>query len=178
MKIPSFNEYILEGALTNYRTEREGMKITYSQMEGSFDEILKKLIDEKIPFYFDCNFKNFTRFGFLMNETINNVHFNGYILNSDKNKDEIYNDLTSILKDIVIDKQNGKLHVGRSNFCDLTKASDIDTISVVVKAFKQYGKEKSNLEKRVITGNKYECNINIDFLCDKSKTHDIIDFVF
>ena len=72
-KIPSFLEYINEGILTNYRTEKEGMKITYQQMEGSFEEIIKKLIEEKIPFYFDCTYKNYNRIGYLMNESINNV---------------------------------------------------------------------------------------------------------
>lgn len=177
MGIPNFKEYINEGVLSNYRTEKEGMKITFQQMDGSFDEIIKKLIDEKIPFYFDCVYKNLTRIGYLMNESINNVHFNGYILDNSKDKEEIYNEFVNILKDTVIEKP-GKLHVGRSNFADLTKANDLETITVVVKAFKQYAKEKANLETRVVTGNKYECNVSIDFLCDKSRTHDMIDFIF
>ena len=41
-KIPSFLEYINEGILKKKRTEKEGMKITYQQMEGSFEEIIKK----------------------------------------------------------------------------------------------------------------------------------------
>lgn len=175
-KIPSFLEYINEGILTNYRTEKEGMKITYQQMEGSFEEVIKKLIEEKIPFYFDCTYKNYTRIGYLMNESINNVHFNGYILDNTKNTEEIYQEFNEILKDTIIDKKT-KLNVGRSNFSDLTKAADLDTICVVVKGMKQYQKEKSNIE-RVITGNKFESHVNIDFLCDKTKCHDFIDFLF
>ena len=177
MKIPSFNEYINEGILGNYRAEKENKKLTFQQMDGSFSEIIKELLIEKIPFYFDCSYKNFTRIGYLMNKTINNVHFNGYILDSDKNVDSTYENFMNVLKETVIDKP-GKLHIGRSNFADLTKANDLETITVVVKAFKQYDKEKANLESRVVTGNKYECNVSIDFLCDKSRTHDMIDFIF
>ena len=172
--IPSFKEYISEGVLTNYRTERESMKISFQQMDGSFTEILKKLIIEKIPFYFDCSYKNFTRIGYLMNESINNIHFNGYIIGEGSDED-MFNELINALKETIIEKP-GKLHIGRSNFADITKANDLDTIMVVVKAFKEYKKSKT-LGKE-ITGNKYEVNVNIDFLCDKSKTHDIIDFIF
>lgn len=181
MKIPSFQEFIGEGILTNYRNERENMKITYSQMEDSFEDVLKKLIEEKIPFYFDCTYKNYQRIGYLMNETINNVNFNGFILDDSKSYDDTCSDLNNILKDTVIDKSTNKLHIGRTNFSDLTKANDLDTICVVTKAFKSYLKEKGNTlgdQKRVITGNKYEVNVSIEFLCDKSKVHDLIDFIF
>ena len=48
---------------------------------------------------------------------------------------------------------------------------------VVVKAFKGYSKDK-NLSSREITGNKYEVNINIDFICDNNNANNLIDFVF
>lgn len=176
MRIPTFQEYINEGVLTNYRTEREGMKLTETQMSGSFDEFIKKLIEEKIPFYFDCQYGEYSRIGYLMNETINNVHFNGYILDSDKSPEDISTEFTEqILKKLIVEKP-GKLHVGRSNFADLTKANDLDTIFVVVKALKSYQKDKGL--NRIITGNKQEVHINIDFLCDKTRIHDIIDYVF
>lgn len=172
--IPTFNEYITEGILTNYRTEREGMKLSVSQMSGTFDELIKKLFEEKIPFYFDCVYKDCTRIGYLMNESINNVHFNGFIFDADKKPEQLSKDLEQMLKDIVIEKP-GKLHVGRSNFADLTKANDLDTISVVVKAFKTYSKER---DLKFVTGNKYEAHLNIDFLCDRTRINDLIDFVF
>lgn len=173
--IPTFNEYVNEGILTNYRTEREGMKLSVSQMTGTFDELIKKLFEEKIPFYFDCVYKEYTRIGYLMNESINNVHFNGYIFDADKKSDQLSKEFTDMLKDLVVEKP-GKLHVGRSNFADLTKANDLDTISVVVKGLKQYQKDKGI--ERQITGNKYEAHINIDFLCDRTRINDLIDFVF
>ena len=71
----------------------------------------------------------------------------------------------------------GKLHIGRSVYADLTQANDIETISVVVKAFKAFAKDKG-LTSREITGNKYEANVNIDFLCDRNTVNNIIDFVF
>lgn len=175
-QIPTFKEYINEGALTNYRTERESMKLSYTQLSGSFDEIIKKLIEEKIPFYFDCKYKDFTRVGYLMNKTINNVNFNGYIFDNLKSEESMLNTIDEVLKEVIVEKP-GKLHIGRSNFADLTKANDLETITVVVKAFKQYVKDK-NITGRQITGNKYEANVNIDFLCDKTRIHDIIDYVF
>lgn len=175
-KIPSFSEYINEGILTNYRNEKEGMKLTYTQMKGSFEEFVKKLIEEKIPFYFDCVYKNYTRIGYLMNESINNIHFNGYILNDDKSEEEIYDEFDKILQDTIIDKKT-KLNVGRSNFSDLTQSNDLDTICVIVKGMKQYQKEK-NLQSRIITGNKFESHVNIDFLCDQTKCSDFISYLF
>jgi hypothetical protein len=46
-----------------------------------------------------------------------------------------------------------------------------------VKAFKAFAKDKG-LTSREITGNKYEANVNIDFLCDRNTVNNIIDFVF
>jgi hypothetical protein len=69
------------------------------------------------------------------------------------------------------------LHIGRSVYADLTQANDIETISIVVKAFKAFAKDKG-LTSREITGNKYEANVNIDFLCDRNTVNNIIDFVF
>lgn len=173
--IPTFNEYVNEGILTNYRTEREGMKLSSTQMTGSFDELIKKLFEEKIPFYFDCIYKDFTRIGYLMNESINNVHFNGFIFDADKKPEQLAKEFSeNILKDLIVEKP-GKLHVGRSQFCDLTKANDLDTISVVVKAFKTYSKER---DLKFVTGNKYEAHIDIEFLCDRTRLNDLIDFVF
>lgn len=175
-KIPNFKEFINEGILTNYRTEREGMKLTQSKLSGSFDEFINKLIQEKIPFYFDCQYKDFTRVGYLMNETINNIHFNGYILDSEKSPESLIKDFSEhVLKDVVIEKP-GKLHVGRTSFTDLTKSADLDTIYVVCKAIKTYQKDKGL--NRVVTGNKQEISINIDFLCDKTRINDLIDYVF
>jgi hypothetical protein len=177
IQIPTFQSFINEGILTNYRTEKEGKKLTYTQLSGTFDELIKKLLEEKIPFYFDCTYKEFTKIGYLMNETINNVHFNGYILDNEKTSDALYKEFSEkILKDVIIEKP-GKLHIGRSNFTDLTKANDLETITVVVKAFKTYAKDKG-LSSREITGNKYEVNINIDFLSEKTRINDLIDYVF
>ncbi|MCM1220589.1 MAG: hypothetical protein NC548_39490 [Lachnospiraceae bacterium] len=152
------------------------MKLTDKQMSGSFDEFIKKLIEEKIPFYFDCIYGEHSRIGYLMNETINNVHFNGYILDSEKTTDALSKEFSEkILKDLIVEKP-GKLHVGRSNFADLTKSNDLDTIFVVVKALKTYQKDKGI--NRIITGNKQEVHINIDFLCDKTRINDLIDYTF
>lgn len=180
-KIPSFIEFINEGVLSKYRSEREGMKLTYKEMEGSFDIVIKKLIEEKIPFYFDCVYKNYTRIGYLVNETINNMNFNGFILDYEKNPDEIYSQFEDILRNTIVEKP-GKLHIGRTLFSDITH-SDPEIISVVVKAFKQYVKERGSSPsqgeyKRQVTGNKLECNVNIDFLCDKTRVNDMIDFIF
>lgn len=173
--IPTFSEYINEGILTNYRTEREGMKLTHDQLQDSFGELIKKLFEEKIPFYFECQYKNYNKIGYLMNESINNVRFDGYIFDPEKSSEELDEEFDQILNDVVIEKP-GKLHVGRSNFADLTKANDLDTIFVVVKAMKTYQKEKGL--NRIITGNKQEVHINIDFLCDKTRINDFIDFIF
>ena len=69
------------------------------------------------------------------------------------------------------------MFIGRTNYSDLTKATDLDTITVVVKAFKNYYKDKS-LSSREISGNKYEVKVNIDFLCEPSVISNVIDFVF
>lgn len=173
--IPTFNDYISEGYLTNYRTEREGMKLTFNQLSGTFDEFIYKLIEEKIPFYFDCKYKEFTRIGYLMNETINNVHFNGYILDSSKSTDQLKHEFEKILNDVIIEKP-GKLNIGRSNFADLSNSTDIDTILVVIKAIKEYKKNKGL--HREVTGNKFEVKINIDLLTEKTRINDMIDFIF
>ena len=113
-----------------------------------------------------------------MNESINGQSFGGYILESDKaDLDKLKNTLvTKILPTIIVEKP-GKLYIGRSNYSDLTKATDLDTITVVVKAFKSYYKDKS-LDGREISGNKYEAKVNIDFLCDMTNVNNIVDFVF
>ena len=85
--------------------------------------------------------------------------------------------LTSKLLPHIIIEKPGKLFIGRSNYSDLTKATDLDTITVVVKAFKNYYKDKG-LTEREISGNKYEAKVNIDFLCDTNNVHNVIDFVF
>ena len=81
-----------------------------------------------------------------------------------------------ILPNIIVEKP-GKLFIGRTNYSDLTKATDLDTITIVVKAFKNYYKDK-NLSSREISGNKYEAKINIDFLCDPGVIGNVMDFVF
>ena len=81
-----------------------------------------------------------------------------------------------ILPNIIVEKP-GKLFIGRTNYSDLTKATDLDTITVVVKAFKNYYKDKS-LSSREISGNKYEAKVNIDFLCEPGVINNVIDFVF
>lgn len=177
MIIPNFKEYLNEGMLTNYRTEKEGKKISGKQMNGTFDVIIGKLIDEKIPFYFDCKYQNYTKIGFLMNKQINQEHFNGYIFENDKDSEHLKNFFkTKMLPEIEVEKP-GKLHIGRTNFADLTHATDLETITVVVKAFKSYYKDK-NISNREISGNKYEANVNIDFLCDTNTINNIIDYVF
>lgn len=177
MILPTFNDFINEGALTNYRAERENMKISINQMKGSFDEVVCMLIKERIPFYFDCLYKEHTKIGYLMHNVINGVNFNGFILDDNMTLENLCKTFKEkILPDVVVEKP-GKLHIGRSNFADLTKANDIDTICVVVKAFKGYSKDK-NLSSREITGNKYEVNINIDFICDNNNANNLIDFVF
>ena len=175
--IPTFNEYVNEGILTKYRSEREGMKLTSTQLSGTFDVLIKKLFEEKIPFYFDCKYKEFAKVGYLMNESINNVHFNGYIFDSEKKPEQLAKEFSeNIMKELVIEKP-GKLHIGRSSFSDLTKANDLDTIMVVVKAFKTYAKDK-NLERGIVTGNKMEAHISIEFLCEGTRINDIIDYIF
>ena len=177
-KIPTFNEYISEGILTNYRAERESMKLTYNQLSGSFDEFVNKLIEEKIPFYFDCKYKEFSRVGYLMNESINNVHFNGYILDNNKSIESLKKEFDEhVLKDIVIEKGQ-KLHIGRSPFSDLTKANDLDIITTVVKGVKDYSKTKSLDKNYKITGNKLEAHIPIILLSESTRVNDIIDYVF
>lgn len=173
-KVPTFNDFINEGVLTNYRAEKENMKIVYQQMQGSFDNLLKKLIEEKIPFYIDCKYKDNMRIGYLMNDMINNIKFGGYILDSEKPKEELFDELDKVLQETVIDK-SGKLHVGRTNFSDLTKSSDLEDICVVTKALKQYSKDRS---QKFITGNKYEVSIKMEFLCDSTRINDMIDYVF
>ena len=49
MFLPTFNEFVNEGALTNYRTEKEGMRLTEKDLSGSFDEVIVRLINERIP---------------------------------------------------------------------------------------------------------------------------------
>lgn len=178
----SWKEFLNEGALTNYRTEKEGKKLTYNDFKDTFETILCRLIDERIPFWFDCQgingeVKDCTKLGYLMNEYINGQSFNGYILDSTKTTEQIKSFLSSkVLPNIIIEKP-GKLYIGRSVYSDLTKATDIDTITVVVKAFKNYYKDKG-LSSREISGNKYETKVNIDFLCDLNTVNNIIDFVF
>lgn len=177
MMMPTFEQFLKEGALTNYRTEKEGMRLTSAQLSGSFDEVISKLIQERIPFYFDCIYKGNAKIGYLMHKSINNVNFEGYILDDNKSPENLSKEFSEkIIKDVIVEKP-GKLHIGRSNFADLTKANDLETITVVVKAFKTYSKDK-NLSSREITGNKYEVNVNIDFLSDKTRVNDIIDYVF
>lgn len=184
MKIPSWNEFLNEGALTNYRSEKEGRKLTYKNFKNTFEVILCKLVDERIPFWFDCmtegnSVKPFSRLGYLMNDSINGQSFGGFILDPDKfgDSEKVKNYLISkVLPNVVIEKP-GKLYIGRSNYSDLTKATDLDTITVVVKAFKGYYKDKG-LSDREISGNKYEAKVNVDFLCDTNNVNNIIDFVF
>ena len=180
--MPTWKQFLTEGALTNYRSEKEGKKLTYKDFQNTFETILCKLIDERIPFWFDCDgkatgdVKAFTKLGYLMNESINGQSFGGYILDGEKGE-AIKKFLTSkILPNIIVEKP-GKLYIGRSNYADLTKATDLDTITVVVKAFKGYYKDKG-LTDREISGNKYEAKVNIDFLCDVNNVNNIIDFVF
>ena len=183
--MPTWKQFLNEGALTNYRSEKEGRKLTSNDFQNTFDVILCKLIEERIPFWFDCDgkavgdVKAFTKLGYLMNESINGQSFGGYILEGDKNMDveKLKTFLTTkILPNLYVEKP-GKLYIGRSNYADLTKSADIDTITVVVKAFKNYYKDKG-LSGREISGNKYEAKVNIDFLCDVNTVNNLIDFVF
>ena len=182
MMIPQFKKFLEEGALANYRSEKEGQKLTEKNFNNTFEVLLNKLIEERIPFWFDCegisdDMKKYTRLGFLMNESINNQAFGGYILDADKDPEQLKSLLhNKILKTLIVIKP-GKLYVGRSTYSDLTKAADIDTITVVVKAFKAYYKDKG-LSSREISGNKYEVKINIDYLCDSNNVNNLIDFVF
>ena len=177
MAIPTFNEFLMEGVLTNYRSEKEGMRLTNTQLSETFTELLHKLIEERIPFYFECQYKEFNKIGYLMHETINNIKFDGYILDDTKTPESLCKELSDkIIPEVVVEKP-GKLHVGRSTFSDLTRANDLDTITVVVKAFKTYSKDKG-LNSREVTGNKYEVNVNIDFLCDKTRINDLISYIF
>ena len=183
--MPSWKQFLTEGALTNYRSEKEGKKLTYNDFKNTFELILSKLIEERIPFWFDClgtpdgEVKGITKLGYLMNESINGQAFGGFILDGDKlgNEEKIKKYLVEkILPNIIVEKP-GKLYIGRTNYSDLTKATDLDTITVVVKAFKAYYKDKG-LTSREISGNKYEAKVNIDFLCDMNNVNNIIDFVF
>lgn len=178
----SWKEFLNEGALTNYRIEKEGKKLTYNNFKDTFETILWRLIDERIPFWFDCQgidgeVKDCTKLGYLMNESINGQSFNGYILDSTKTIEQIKSFLSSkVLPNIIVERP-GKLYIGRSTYSDLTNATDFDIITVVVKAFKNYYKDKG-LSSREISGNKYETKVNIDFLCDLNTVNNIIDFVF
>lgn len=179
--MPSWKNFVNEGALTNYRSELEGRKLTYNDFKNTFETILCKLIDEGIPFWFDCQSnggdeKPFTKFGYLMNDAINGQSFNGYILggaDSEKLKSQLVNKL---LPHIIVEKP-GKLYIGHTSYSDLTKSADLDSIIVVTKALKNYYKDK-NLDGREISGNKNEVKVNIDFLCDVNNVNNIIDFVF
>ena len=85
--IPNFKEFITEGMLSAYKAEKEGKKLTYDNLLGNFDVIISQLIEERIPFYFDCEMDGHQRVGYLMHETINGNNFNGYILDPKKTKD-------------------------------------------------------------------------------------------
>lgn len=182
--MPSWKQFLNEGILSNYRNEKEGRKLTNNDFKNTFAVILCKLVEERIPFWFDCvgvdgPVKNVTKLGYLMNESINGQSFGGYILEADKELDTeaLKTFLTDqILPNIIVEKP-GRLYIGRTNYSDLSKATDLDTITVVVKAFKKYYKERG-LSAREIAGNKYETKVNIDFLCDTSVASNIIDFVF
>lgn len=175
--IPNFKEFITEGMLSAYKAEKNSRKLSYNNLLGNFDVIIAKLIEERIPFYFDCEMQGYARVGFLMHKTINGNDFKGYILDPSKTDEAICKEfLKDVLPFISIEKP-GKLHIGRSVYADLTEANDIEAISVVVKAFKAYAKDKG-LTSREITGNKYEANVNIDFLCDRNTVNNIVDFVF
>lgn len=183
--MPTWKQFLTEGALSNYRNEREGRKLTYKDFQNTFEVVLCKLVEERIPFWFDCqgvvdsDVKGITKLGYLMNPSINGQSFGGYILEGDKDVDveALKTFLTEkVLPNIIVEKP-GKLYIGRTNYSDLTKATDLDTITVVVKAFKNYYKERG-LSGREISGNKYEAKVNIDFLCDNSVAGNVIDFVF
>lgn len=175
--IPIFKDYISEGWLTNWRQEREGMKITAAQMSNSFDNFVAKLIEERIPFWFECDYKGAKRMGYLMNPSINNVDFGGFIIEAKSTEAAISDFKQKILPDLVVPVKPGKIHIGRSDFADLTKANDVETISQVAKALKSYYKDK-NLTNREITGNKYEAHVSIPYLCESTTVNSLIDFVF
>lgn len=175
--LPDFETFVSEGALTNYRREKDGQKIHGQDMIGTFDEIIHHLIKERIPFYFDCQFGNYDKIGYLMLDSLNGRAFGGYILDSNKSEEVLCKEFTEKICKMVTVEKPGKLHIGRSDFADLQKANDLDTIIVVVKAFKSYAKDKG-LNSREITGNKYEAKVNIDFLCDTNTRNNIIEFVF
>jgi hypothetical protein len=182
--MPTWKQFLNEGILSKYRNEREGRKLTYNDFKGTFELILCKLIEERIPFWFDCqgvggDFSNVTKIGYLMNESINDQSFGGYILNVEDPTDEdaVKNLVVNqILPNIIVEKP-GRLFIGRTNYSDLTKAADLDTISVVVRAFKTFYKQKE-YSAREISGNKYETKVKIDFLCDSNTVNNIIDYVF
>ena len=182
--MPSWKQFLNEGILSNYRTEREGRKLTYENFKNTFETILCKLVEERIPFWFDCqgvggDMNNVTKIGYLMNESINGQAFGGFILEQGRELDpEALKTLLTeqVLPNIIVEKP-GRLYVGRTIYSDLSKATDLDTILVVIKAFKKYYKERG-LSSREIGGNKYETKVNIDFLCDTSVAGNILDFVF
>lgn len=175
--LPDFGTFINEGALTNYRKEKDGQKIHGEQMVGTFDEIIHQLIKERIPFYFECDYNGYNKIGYLMHESLNGQAFGGYILDLNKSEETLCKEFTEkICKMLTVDKP-GKLYIGRTDFSDLQKANDLDTIIIVVKAFKSFSKDK-NLQSREITGNKYVAKVNIDFLCDTNNKNNIIEFVF
>lgn len=181
---PSWKQFLNEGILSNYRSEKEGRKLTGNDFKNTFEVILCKLIEERIPFWFDCQgiggpVEHISKLGYLMNESINGQSFGGYIIEAENNADpEVLKKflVEQILPNIIVEKP-GKLFIGRTNYSDLTKATDLDTITVVVKAFKTYYRERG-LSGREISGNKYEAKVNIDFLCDTSVASNVIDFVF
>lgn len=181
--MPTWKQFLNEGILSNYRSEKEGRKLTYNDFKGTFEMMLCKLIEERIPFWFDCqgtigdDVKGITKLGFLMNPSINGQSFGGYILDSDMDPEELKKFLMEkVLPNIIVEKP-GKLFIGRTNYSDLTKAADIETITIVVKAFKSYYKEKG-LSAREIAGNKYEAKVNIDYLCENTNVNSLIDYVF
>ena len=184
--MPNWKQFLNEGALANYRSEKEGRKLTYNDFKNGLQSVLFKLVEERIPFWFDCfgvipgDPKGITKLGYLMNASINGQSFGGYIIDGEEKEvepEKIKKFLESkVLPNIYVEKP-GKLYIGRSNYADLTKSTDIDTITVVVKAFKNYYKDKG-LTEREISGNKYEAKVNIDFLCDMNNANNVIDFVF
>jgi hypothetical protein len=104
MSIPNFKEFITEGMLSAYKAEKEGKKLTYDNLIGNFDVVINKLIEERIPFYFDCVMDGYQRVGYLMHKTINGNNFNGYILDANKSKDNIVKEFNEkVLPNITID---------------------------------------------------------------------------
>ena len=61
--IPNFKEFITEGMLSAYKAEKEGKKLTCDNLVGNLDVIIDKLIEERIPFYFDCTMDGYQRVG-------------------------------------------------------------------------------------------------------------------